>query len=100
MIKRADPWNNRSAISRWAHVVERIGLALAGGSCGLFVAADAARVDVREVVTYRAKNNSKLYFADRRYQTFEFNFRRAHDVKRQPLRRLLSDTGQPFEFVD
>src|SRR5436309_9428772 len=46
MIKRADPWNNRSAISRWAHVFERIGLALAGGSCGLFVAADAARVDV------------------------------------------------------
>src|SRR6266478_2335048 len=31
MIKRADPWNNRSAISRWAHVFERIGLALAGG---------------------------------------------------------------------
>jgi len=46
MIKRADPWNNRSAISRWAHVFERIGLALAGGSCGLFVAADVARVDV------------------------------------------------------
>jgi len=46
MIKRADPWNNRSAISRWAHIVERIGLALAGGSRGLFVAADAARVDV------------------------------------------------------
>ena len=45
MIKRADPWNSRSAISRWAHVVERIGLALAGGSCGLFVAADVARVD-------------------------------------------------------
>ena len=45
MIKRADPWNNRSAISRWAHVFERIGLALAGGSCGLFVAADVARVD-------------------------------------------------------
>ena len=45
MIKRADPWNSRSAISRWAHVFERIGLALAGGSCGLFVAADVARVD-------------------------------------------------------
>jgi len=46
MIQRADPsWNTRSAISRWAHVVERIGLALAGGSCGLFVAADVARVD-------------------------------------------------------
>jgi hypothetical protein len=46
MINRADPRNNRSAISRWAHVFERIGLALAGGSCGLFVAADVARVDV------------------------------------------------------
>ena len=46
MIKSADPWNDRSAISRWAHVFERIGLALAGGSCGLFVAADVARVDV------------------------------------------------------
>jgi hypothetical protein len=45
MIKSADPWNDRSAISRWAHVFERIGLALAGGSCGLFVAANAARVD-------------------------------------------------------
>ena len=46
MINRADPWNNRSAISRWAHVFERVGLALAGGSCGLFVAADVARVEV------------------------------------------------------
>jgi heme A synthase len=46
MIKRADPWDTRSAISRWAHVIERIGLALAGGSCGLFVAADVARADV------------------------------------------------------
>jgi hypothetical protein len=45
MIQHADQWNTRSAISRWAHVVERIGLALAGGSCGLFVAADAARAD-------------------------------------------------------
>jgi hypothetical protein len=46
MINHADQWNTRSAISRWAHVFERIGLALAGGSCGLFVAADVARVDV------------------------------------------------------
>src|SRR5258708_28972121 len=46
MTTGADRWNDRSAISRWAHVFERIGLALAGGSCGLFVAADVARVDV------------------------------------------------------
>src|SRR5258708_30819122 len=46
MIKRADPWDTRSAISKWAHIIERIGLALAGGSCGLFVAAHVARADV------------------------------------------------------
>jgi hypothetical protein len=37
---------NRSSASRVAHVVERIGLALAGALCGLFVAALLARADV------------------------------------------------------
>jgi len=46
MIKRTDSWHTRSAISRWAHVLERIGLALIGGSCGLFVAAYVARADI------------------------------------------------------
>src|ERR1700694_5807090 len=46
MIERAEPWDGRSAISRWAHIIERIGLALGGGSCGLFVAAHVARADV------------------------------------------------------
>jgi hypothetical protein len=46
MIQRADPWNARSAISRWAHVLERTGLALTGASCGLFVAAHVARADI------------------------------------------------------
>jgi hypothetical protein len=46
MVKRTDAWNTRSTISRWAHVLERIGLALTGGSCGLFVAAYIARADI------------------------------------------------------
>jgi hypothetical protein len=46
MIKRTDPWHTRSAISRWAHVLERTGLALTGGSCGLFVAAHVIRADI------------------------------------------------------
>src|SRR5689334_19238127 len=46
MVKRSQPWDSRSAISRIAHVVERIGLALTGGSCGLFVAAHVARADI------------------------------------------------------
>jgi len=46
MIMRTDPWNTRSTVSRWAHVFERSGLALAGGSCGLFVAAQVARTNI------------------------------------------------------
>lgn len=36
----------RSPVSRFAHVVERTGLALTGGACGLFVAAHVARSDI------------------------------------------------------
>src|SRR4051794_18159717 len=46
MIKRAKPWDNRSRISRWAHVLERTGLALTGASCGLFVAAHVGRASI------------------------------------------------------
>jgi hypothetical protein len=46
MIKRSEPWNTRSTISRSAHVLERIGLALTGAACGLFVAAHVGRADI------------------------------------------------------
>jgi hypothetical protein len=46
MIKRIKPWNTRSALSRWAHILERTGLALTGASCGLFVAAHVGRADI------------------------------------------------------
>jgi hypothetical protein len=46
MIKRSNPWASRSTLSRSAHVLERIGLALTGASCGLFVAAHVARADI------------------------------------------------------
>ncbi len=45
MVKRSESWSTRSVASRFAHVVERTGLALTGGSCGLFVAAHVARSD-------------------------------------------------------
>jgi len=45
MVKRSESWHTRSPLSRFAHVVERTGLALTGGSCGLFVAAYIARSD-------------------------------------------------------
>ena len=46
MVRRKATWDTRSTISRWAHVVERIGLALTGGSCALFVAAHIGRADI------------------------------------------------------
>jgi hypothetical protein len=46
MNNRKEPWGTRSAISRWAHVLERIGLALTGASCGLFVAAHVGRANI------------------------------------------------------
>src|SRR3974390_241578 len=46
MNKHSEPWDARSTISRWAHVLERSGLALTGASCGLFVAAHVGRADI------------------------------------------------------
>ncbi len=46
MIKRRETWDTRSTISRWAHVLERTGLALTGASCGLFVAAHVGRANI------------------------------------------------------
>ncbi|HEY5130250.1 MAG TPA: hypothetical protein VIJ35_23695 [Bradyrhizobium sp.] len=45
MIKRTETWDTRSTIGRWAHVLERTGLALTGASCGLFVAAHVGRAN-------------------------------------------------------
>ncbi|MGL5168611.1 MAG: hypothetical protein ACRC9K_22245 [Afipia sp.] len=39
----------RSRTSRCAHVIERIGLAMAGASCGLFVAAQVASTRIEEL---------------------------------------------------
>src|SRR6516225_3276233 len=46
MITHSEPWSNRSATSKIAHLVERTGLALTGMSCGLFVAAHIARANI------------------------------------------------------
>jgi hypothetical protein len=45
MIRR-QPWHARTMLGKWAHVLERTGLALMGASCGLFVAAHVARADI------------------------------------------------------
>jgi hypothetical protein len=51
MIRQRAHWDARSTISRSAHILERIGLALTGGSCGLFVAAHIGRADIELIGT-------------------------------------------------
>jgi hypothetical protein len=63
MIKRTEPWNTRSTISRWAHVLERIGLALTGASCGLFVAAHVGRADINLIGSAAAVLAMMIYGA-------------------------------------
>jgi hypothetical protein len=46
MIRRPTRSDARSVVRKWAHILERIGLAAAGGSCGLFVAAHIARANI------------------------------------------------------
>jgi hypothetical protein len=45
---------NRSLTTRFAHLLERVGLAMAGASCGLFVAAHLARTGIELVASIAA----------------------------------------------
>jgi hypothetical protein len=63
MIERTEPWNTRSTIGRWAHVIERIGLALTGASCGLFVAAHVGRADINLIGSAAAVLAMMIYGA-------------------------------------
>jgi len=62
--------------------------------------AKPARVDFREVVADRTKNDALFHITHRGNQTFEIDIGDAHEMKRQPLRGLVSDTRQAFQFVD
>jgi hypothetical protein len=61
MIRHRPPWDARSAISRWAHVLERTGLALTGASCALFVAAHVGRADIELIGSAAAVFGIMIY---------------------------------------
>src|SRR6267143_2106 len=62
--------------------------------------ADAARIDISEVIAHRAENDALLNIAHRSYQTIEVVVRRAHDVKGDPLRGFVPNAGKAFKFID
>jgi hypothetical protein len=46
MIRHPGTSDARSLLRKCAHILERTGLAMAGGSCGLFVAAHIGRANI------------------------------------------------------
>jgi hypothetical protein len=91
MVKRSQSWGTRSLLSRFAHVVERTGLALAGGSCGLFVAAHVARSDFNLISSGSAIVAMMIYGAAGFYLGIDLP-PASEKLGELPLRRLGSKT--------
>ena len=98
MIMRTDPWNTRSTVSRWAHVFERSGLALAGGSCGLFVAAQVARTNIDLLGSGGAILAMMVYGAAGFYLGIDLPPPPPHPVE-LPLRRMLASRADAVELL-
>jgi hypothetical protein len=98
MIMRTDPWNTRSTVSRWAHVFERSGLALAGGSCGLFVAAQVARTNIDLLGSGGPILAMMLYGAAGFYLGIDLPPPPPHPAQ-LPLRRMLASRADAVELL-
>src|SRR5258706_878366 len=98
MIKRTEPWNTRSTISRWAHVLERTGLALTGGSCGLFVAAHVARANIDLIGSAAAVLAMMIYGAVGFYLGIDLPPAPPDHRMHQPLRSGLGSRADAVEL--
>jgi hypothetical protein len=98
MIMRTDPWNTRTTVNRWAHVFERSGLALAGGSCGLFVAAQVARTNVDLLGSGVAVLAMMLYGAAGFYLGIDLPPPPPHPVQ-LPLRHMVASIAHAVELL-
>lgn len=87
MVRRIESWRTRSLISRVAHVVERTGLALAGGSSGLFVAAHVAMSDFNLINSSSAVLAVTVYGASGFYLGIDLP-PAPEKLRELPLRRL------------
>jgi hypothetical protein len=99
MIKRTASWHTRSTISRWAHVLERIGLASAGGSCGLFVAAHVARSNIVLMGSAAVVLAITLYGAAGFYLGIDLPPAPPDHRMQLPLRRRLGSRADAVELL-
>jgi hypothetical protein len=63
MVRHRTSWEARSSISRSAHVLERIGLALTGASCALFVVAYVGRSEIVLILSTTSVLSAVVYGA-------------------------------------
>ena len=99
MIRPKAPWDARSTISRSAHVLERIGLALTGGSCGLFVAAHVARADIDLIGSTAAVFVVMIYGAIGFYLGIDLPHPPADHDMHLPLRHGLGSKADAVELL-
>jgi hypothetical protein len=99
MIRRKAPWDARSAISRSAHILERIGLALTGGSCGLFVAAHIGRADIELIGSAASVFAMMLYGAAGFYLGIDLPRPPPDHEMHLPLRHGLGSKADTVELL-
>lgn len=99
MIGRRAPLDARSTISRSAHVLERIGLALAGGSCGVFVAAHIARADIELIGSTAAVFAVMIYGAAGFYLGIDLPHLPPEHQMHLPLRHGLGSRADAVELL-
>jgi hypothetical protein len=99
MVKRTNTWDTRSTISRWAHVLERTGLALTGASCGLFVAAHVARADIDLIASGTTVLAMMLYGAAGFYLGIDLPHAPPDHRMHLPLRRSLGSRADAVELL-
>lgn len=99
MIRQRAHWDARSTISRSAHILERIGLALTGGSCGLFVAAHIGRADIELIGTAAAVFAIMIYGAAGFYVGIDLPHSPADHEMHMPLRHGLGSKADTVELL-
>jgi len=99
MIRNRTHWDARSTISRWAHVLERTGLALTGASCGLFVAAHVGRADIDLIGSAAAVFAMMIYGAAGFYLGIDLPHPPADHDMHQPLRHGLGTKADTVELL-
>jgi hypothetical protein len=99
MTGRTEMWDTRSTISRWAHVLERTGLALTGASCGLFVAAHVGRANIDLIGSAATVLAMMLYGAAGFYLGIDLPPAPPDHRMHLPLRHGLGSTWDTVELL-